>query len=74
MVHFTASLEANNRPPVPPACPKCGSHRTQVIGKIDGTTNRTVRCNACGAISTVPVSEESAMYIPEEATNASSAA
>jgi uncharacterized Zn finger protein len=74
MVHFTANLEANNRPPVPPVCPKCGSHRTQVIGKADDTTIRTVRCNACGAISTVPVSEDSTMYVPEEATSAPSAA
>ena len=73
MVHFTANPEANNRPPVPPVCPKCGSHRTQVIGKDSDTTIRTVRCNACGAISSVPVSEAAA-FIPQEATSAPSAA
>jgi transcription elongation factor Elf1 len=73
MVHFTANFEAHNRPPTPPVCPKCGSHRTEVIGKADDTTIRTVRCNACGAISSVPRSE-TAMFIPEETTSAPSAA
>jgi hypothetical protein len=45
-----------------------------VIGKDGDTTVRTVRCNACGAISTVPATEESAMYIPEETTSAHSPA
>ena len=73
MVHFTANLEANNRPPVPPVCPKCGSHRTEVIGKADDTSIRTVRCNACGAISTVPRTE-AAVFISQEAASAPSAA
>lgn len=57
MVHFSSKLEVLYRPTAPPVCPKCGSHRTEIIGKVDDPTQRTVRCNACGAISTVPVSE-----------------
>ena len=57
MVHFSTKLEVVYRPAAPPVCPKCGSHRTEVIGKSDDPTKRTVRCNACGAISTVPVNE-----------------
>jgi uncharacterized Zn finger protein len=62
MVHFTSKSEAIQRPSTttPPVCPKCGSHRTQVIGKTDDPTKQTVRCNTCGAISTVPVRETAA--------------
>jgi uncharacterized Zn finger protein len=60
MVHFASKIEAVQRPVVPPVCPKCGNHRTEIIGKGDDPTKRTVRCNACGAISTVPVSETAA--------------
>jgi uncharacterized Zn finger protein len=67
MVHFTTTIEVINRPSTPPVCPKCGSHRTEVIGKADDTTKTTVRCNACGAISNVP-RNEAAMFIPEEET------
>jgi len=69
MVNFTTSHEYHLRPEVPPNCPKCGSHRTQIIGKSDDPTKQTVRCNACGAISTVPVAE-AAMFIAEDATSA----
>ena len=74
MVQFAPKLEAMPYPTAPPVCPKCGSHRTEIIGKADDPTQRTVRCNVCGAISTVTVNEEAAMYIPEEAADASSAA
>jgi uncharacterized Zn finger protein len=73
MVHFTTKIEVLPYPTTPPVCPKCGNHRTEIIGKADDPTKRTVRCNACGAISTVPVNDASA-YIPEEVTSASSAA
>ena len=52
MVQFTTTLEAIKRPEAPPVCPKCGSHRTEVIGQSEGEPEkRTVRCNTCGAIS-----------------------
>ena len=50
MVHFKDGLEALKRPEAPPVCPKCGSHRTEVIGKTE-TDKAIVRCNACGTIS-----------------------
>ena len=41
---------------VPPTCPKCGSHRTQVVGRsIDG---QTVRCGDCAERSVVEIAED----------------
>ena len=54
MVRVNDALEAMKRPEAPPVCPKCGSHRTEVIGNTDGGDKRMVRCNACGAISQAP--------------------
>ena len=73
MVQFTTKLGSAYHPTAPPVCPKCGSHRTQIIGKTDDPTKRTVRCNACGAISTVPVND-AAMFDSEAITSATSAA
>jgi transcription elongation factor Elf1 len=41
------------RPQGPYVCPKCGSHRTQIIGITDDPNRVKLRCGACGAISTV---------------------
>jgi uncharacterized Zn finger protein len=73
MVQFSSKAGSAYQPPAPPVCPKCGSHRTEIIGKSDDPTKRTVRCNVCGAISTVAVNE-AATYIPEGITSATSAA
>ena len=73
MVQFTTKLGSAYHPTAPPVCPKCGSHRTQIIGKTDDPTKRTVRCNACGAISTVPVND-AAMFVPEEETTSAPSA
>jgi len=40
-------------PQPPPTCPKCGNHRTQVVGLSDDGRTLVVRCNACGARSEV---------------------
>ena len=61
MVHFDSRLEVLHRPTAPPVCPKCGSHRTEVIGKLDDTEKRIVRCNTCGAISTITINGEEAV-------------
>ena len=37
----------------PPMCPKCGSHRTEVIGLSADLKLKFVRCNACGYRSAV---------------------
>jgi transcription elongation factor Elf1 len=73
MVHFASQFEAIHLPIAPPVCPKCGSHRTQIIGKSDDPTKNTLRCNACGAISTVPVNEAAA-FVSDYAADATSAA
>jgi hypothetical protein len=52
MVHY-GRLE-QPKPPVPPQlCTKCGSHRTQIIGRLEDGKTLIIRCNACGAHSTV---------------------
>jgi hypothetical protein len=57
MVHYDPKREM---PAPPPICPKCGSHRTEVVGIIDAPPALVVRCNACGERSTVPLSEDAA--------------
>jgi hypothetical protein len=55
MVQFlTNSHEFIPRPEGPRVCPKCGSHRTQVVGTCDDPTKVNMRCSNCGAVSTVP--------------------
>jgi hypothetical protein len=51
MVHYGQSDET--KPAPPPLCTKCGSHRTQVIGRLEDGKTLIIRCNACGAHSTV---------------------
>jgi hypothetical protein len=49
MVHYGHECVART---LPPNCPKCGSHRTQIVGQsADGHV--IVRCSACGERSTV---------------------
>jgi hypothetical protein len=38
---------------LPPICPKCGSHRTQIVGRLEDGKTLILRCNACGALSTL---------------------
>jgi len=56
MVHYNQPLTAAQTPP--PTCPKCGSHRTEVVGRSDNGTTLVVRCNACGERSRVNVTPE----------------
>jgi len=46
MVHYGASGGTNKRPPL--LCPKCGSHRTEVVGASVDQERIVIRCNACG--------------------------
>lgn len=55
MVHYDP-LNAAHQPP--PICPKCGSHRTEVVGITDTPPALIVRCSACGARSTLPMDEK----------------
>jgi len=62
MVHYDdPRLFAAQQPP--PVCPKCGSHRTEVVG-INDRGDVVLRCNACGERSTVSVN--SMRYQPIE--------
>jgi transcription elongation factor Elf1 len=53
MVHYNVPRLAAQGPP--PLCPKCGSHRTEIIGVSDDLQLVFVRCGACGHSSNVPV-------------------
>src|SRR5580700_863160 len=51
MVHYNPDpRDAAHAPP--PVCPKCGSHRTEIVGTSAGGI-LTVRCNSCGERSTI---------------------
>jgi hypothetical protein len=51
MVHYNTERSAAQIPP--PTCPKCGSHRTQIIGRLEDGRTLILRCNVCGAHSTI---------------------
>jgi transposase-like protein len=51
MVHYD-DPELFAVPQPPHICPKCGSHRTEVVG-ISDRGEVVLRCNACGERSTV---------------------
>ncbi len=55
MVHYGHDRHAAQLPP--PICPKCGSHRTQVVGRSNDAKSVVLRCNACGERSTVAYSD-----------------
>lgn len=55
MVHYDrpSNMAPQNPPPI---CPKCGSHRTEIVGVGGSQDGRTfiLRCNSCGERSTIP--------------------
>lgn len=61
MVHYGRDPLPQHLPP--PVCPKCGSHRTQVIGRLEDGRTLIVRCNACGSHSTVVIDDTAQEYI-----------
>jgi transcription elongation factor Elf1 len=60
MVRYDEGLIVAPRPPH--ICPKCGSHRTQVVGLSDDGQTVVIRCNACGARSEVKSGPETADF------------
>jgi uncharacterized Zn finger protein len=56
MVSYGHYLTVVHRPPH--ICPKCGSHRTQVVGLADEGQTVVVRCNACGERSEIKIGPE----------------
>jgi hypothetical protein len=55
MVYYGQRLHPAQPPP--PICPKCGSHRTQVVGRSNDARTLVVRCSACGERSSVIVTD-----------------
>jgi lysyl-tRNA synthetase class I len=53
MVHYRQLREAAQ--PHPPLCPKCGSHRTEIVGRSPEPNAVVIRCQACGDRSTVAI-------------------
>jgi transcription elongation factor Elf1 len=51
MVHYDPRNTAQDPPPL---CPKCGSHRTAIVGINDEQKLLTIRCAACGVSSQIP--------------------
>ncbi len=56
---------------LPPVCPKCGSHRTVIVGRSDDGGTIVLRCNTCGERSEIPMdqhssSNETASSLPSE--------
>jgi transcription elongation factor Elf1 len=55
MVYYGQTLHPAQLPP--PFCPKCGSHRTQIVGRSSNAKTVVVRCSACGERSSVVVND-----------------
>ena len=53
MVHYDPDTNQAAPPVLPPVCPKCGSHRTEVLGRSNDGKLIALRCNACGERSEV---------------------
>jgi tRNA(Ile2) C34 agmatinyltransferase TiaS len=51
MVHYNPPLKTAQTPP--PICPKCGSHRTEIVGRSSTGETLVLRCHACGERSRV---------------------
>jgi hypothetical protein len=58
MVHYNPEWHAAQIPP--PVCPKCGSHRTQVVGRSDDGRTVILRCSSCGERTRVEIVNEGA--------------
>jgi transcription elongation factor Elf1 len=55
MVHYGPTVHPIQPPS--PICPKCGSHRTQIVGRSEDAKVLTIRCSSCGERSSVDVRE-----------------
>ena len=53
MVHYDPPFHLAQIPP--PICPKCGSHRTEIVGRSDDGETIVLRCNACGERTRVAI-------------------
>jgi hypothetical protein len=64
MVHYDPSMYVAQIPP--PVCPKCGSHRTEIVGRSDNGETIVLRCNACGARSEIALDDQSTAALPAD--------
>jgi Zn finger protein HypA/HybF involved in hydrogenase expression len=60
MVHYNPTQKFAAQTPAP-RCPKCGSHRTEIVGFSDDLKTVHVRCGVCGARSELPAQEGAAV-------------
>ena len=51
-------------PVPPPICPKCGSHRTQIVGMSNDGSTVIVRCNFCGERSEIALPSDDEASAP----------
>ena len=65
MVYYGQRLLAPQSPP--PVCPKCGSHRTQVVGRSGDARTVIVRCSACGERSSIAINDDGDKTTVDEA-------
>jgi len=56
MVYYGHRFQAAQLPP--PVCPKCGSHRTQVVGRSHDAKTVIVRCSSCGERSSIAMEDD----------------
>jgi transcription elongation factor Elf1 len=52
MVHYDPRKTAQDPPPL---CPKCGSHRTAIVGISEELKVVVIRCAACGQTTQIPL-------------------
>ena len=63
MVHYDPPAYVLAQVPSP-VCPKCGSHRTVIVGRSDNGDIVVLRCNACGARSEVSADSYASAPLP----------
>jgi uncharacterized Zn finger protein len=68
MVHYDPPRFAAQ--PHPPICPKCGSHRTEIVGRATDGQSFVLRCNACGERSRISVADDTREELPLPAASA----
>ena len=54
VVHYFNSSARFAAQALPPLCPKCGNHRTEIVGRSADEKVIIIRCAGCGERSEVP--------------------
>jgi hypothetical protein len=67
MVHYGVGELQSASPTLPPLCPTCGSHRTEIVGRSKDGRSVTVRCRSCGERSAITL-EPATAAVEIEAT------